>query len=247
MQGRRAVQCRVFTSACCLAVLSVLADRAVAQQAVSQPSAALTAMDYIEIQQLVNRLNFALDYCTNGGRAFADLFVEGGQFIIDQGDGKTTVRRTRNELIALAGGPDCTSRKSPPSSDTRTSPKASSSSRPPTAPADAVRDLPGEQGALLQRRDGRPARHLSRRIRQDLGGLAFSIAGGMRSTRMRRADSAFHRGASCSRRRISSTASGLSRRTPAPPVLPPPVGAGAAGPALGLGGTTPSASANTAG
>jgi len=104
-------RCRVFTRVCCLIVLSVLPARAVAQQ-----TAVLTAMDYIEIQQLVNRLNFALDYCTNGGRAFADLFVEGGQFIIDQGDGKTTVRRTRNELIALAGGPDCASRTSPPSS-----------------------------------------------------------------------------------------------------------------------------------
>ncbi len=27
----------------------------------------LTAMDYIEIQQLVNKLSFALDYCTHGG------------------------------------------------------------------------------------------------------------------------------------------------------------------------------------
>jgi hypothetical protein len=94
-----------------VAVLSVLPDRAVAQQITT-----LTAMDYIEIQQLVNRLNFALDYCTSGGRAFADLFVEGGQFIIDQGGGKMTVRRTRNELIALAGGPDCASRRSPPNS-----------------------------------------------------------------------------------------------------------------------------------
>ena len=101
----------VFTRVCCLAVLSVFPDRAVAQQ-----TATLTAMDYIEIQQLVNRLNFALDYCTSGGRTFADLFVEGGQFIIDQGDGKTIVRRTRNELIALAGGPDCASRKAPPTS-----------------------------------------------------------------------------------------------------------------------------------
>lgn len=104
-------RCGAFTRVCCLAVLSVLPDWAAAQQTTT-----LTAMDYIEIQQLVNRLNFALDYCTNGGRAFADLFVDGGQFIIDQGDGKTTTRRTRDELIRLAGGPDCASRKSPPSS-----------------------------------------------------------------------------------------------------------------------------------
>ena len=100
---------RVFAAVCCLAV-SIPPDHAAGQ------TAALTAMDYVEIQQLVNRLNFALDYCTSGGLAFAELFVEGGQFVIDQGDGKTTVRRTRDELIALAGGPDCASRKSPPSS-----------------------------------------------------------------------------------------------------------------------------------
>jgi hypothetical protein len=107
MQSNR---CRVFAAVGCLAVLSIPPDRAAGQ------AAALTAMDYVEIQQLVNRLNFALDYCTSGGRAFAELFAEGGQFVIDQGDGKTTVRRTRDELIALAGGPDCASRKSPPSS-----------------------------------------------------------------------------------------------------------------------------------
>jgi hypothetical protein len=76
----------------------------------------LTAIDHIEIQQLVNKLNFALDYCTNGGQDFVDLFIEGGRFIIDQGDGMPTVRETRDELIALAWGPDCEARRTPPSS-----------------------------------------------------------------------------------------------------------------------------------
>jgi hypothetical protein len=81
-----------------------------------QPSAQLTAMDYIQIQQLVNRLNFALDYCGNGGRTFADLFVAGGRYVIDRGDGTPTVRDTRDALIALAGGPGCESRRTAPSS-----------------------------------------------------------------------------------------------------------------------------------
>ena len=76
----------------------------------------LTAMDYVQIQQLVNRLNFALDYCGNGGRTFADLFVDGGRYIIDRGDGKPIVRDTRDALIALAGGPGCESRRTAPSS-----------------------------------------------------------------------------------------------------------------------------------
>lgn len=81
-----------------------------------QRQQALSAMDFIEIQQLVNRLNFALDYCGNGGRDFADLFVDGGRFVIDQGDGMPSVRDTREALIALAGGPGCESRRTPPTS-----------------------------------------------------------------------------------------------------------------------------------
>jgi SnoaL-like domain len=76
----------------------------------------LSALDYIEIQQLVNRLNFALDYCTNGGRDFAQLFIDGGQFIIDEGNGKPQVFNTRQQLIALAGGPDCLALQSAPRS-----------------------------------------------------------------------------------------------------------------------------------
>jgi hypothetical protein len=93
-----------------IASLSVIQERAPAQR-----EAALSAIDYVEIQQLVNRLNFALDYCGNGGRAFADLFVADGQFTIDSGDGMPSVRSGRDELIALAGGPDCESRRTPPS------------------------------------------------------------------------------------------------------------------------------------
>lgn len=84
--------------------------------ALPQDAAALTAMDYIEIQQLVNKLNFALDYCGNAGRDFADLFVEGGRYIIDRGDEAPIVRDTRDGLIAIAGGPDCDARRRAPSS-----------------------------------------------------------------------------------------------------------------------------------
>jgi SnoaL-like domain len=77
----------------------------------------LTAMDHIQIQQLVNRLNFALDYCSNGGRDFADLFVEGGRFVIDEGNGTPRVFGNREQLIALAGGPDCKANQLPPRSD----------------------------------------------------------------------------------------------------------------------------------
>jgi hypothetical protein len=83
--------------------------------ALAQRMPALTAMDYIEIQQLVNRFNFALDYCTDHGNDLANLFIDAGQYVIDQGDGNPTVIDTRERLIALAGGPDCESRRTPPS------------------------------------------------------------------------------------------------------------------------------------
>jgi hypothetical protein len=79
----------------------------------------LSAMDYIEIQQLVNRLSFALDYCGNGGMDFADLFVTGGQFIIDEGNGKPRVFNSREQLIEVAGGPDCKVNQTPPRSYVR--------------------------------------------------------------------------------------------------------------------------------
>jgi hypothetical protein len=74
----------------------------------------LTAMDYIQIQQLVNRLNLALDYCGNGGRDFAALFTADGEYIIDEGGGKQRSIRGPEQLAALAGGPDCAAIKTAP-------------------------------------------------------------------------------------------------------------------------------------
>lgn len=104
----------LVTAASCIACLTGMLLTPGAASA--QTAATLTALDYVQIQQLVNRLNFALDYCGNGGRAFADLFVDGGRYIIDRGDNQPIVRDTRDALIALAGGPSCESRRTPPSS-----------------------------------------------------------------------------------------------------------------------------------
>ena len=82
----------------------------------AQRAPVLSALDYAEIEQLVHRLHFALDYCTNGGRDFADLFVAGGQYVLDEGDGKPRAFDTRAKLIELAGGPDCQAVRSPPRS-----------------------------------------------------------------------------------------------------------------------------------
>ena len=76
----------------------------------------LTALDYAQIQQLVNRLSFALDYCTRGGKDFAELFAPGGRYIIDEGPGKQRVNEGPEALARLAGGPDCKGLDEPPRS-----------------------------------------------------------------------------------------------------------------------------------
>lgn len=101
----------LVAGAACVAVFSPLRKPAQAQG-----NMALTAMDYIEIQQLVNKLGFALDYCIDGGQAFADLFVDGGGYIVDDGSGNLLQFNTRDQLIRTAAGPDCESRVTPPSS-----------------------------------------------------------------------------------------------------------------------------------
>jgi hypothetical protein len=93
----------VLRTAACL-VFSLATRHA----AVAQPVAPLTAMDYIEIQQLVAKFSFTLDYCMNRGKDFADLFIDGGWYSIDPGNGKPpTLFATRERLEQLAGGPDC--------------------------------------------------------------------------------------------------------------------------------------------
>lgn len=75
----------------------------------------LSALDYIQIQQLVYRLNLALDYCGRGGRDFADLFTADGQYVIDDAG---AVRRYvgAQQLAGVAGGPDCAATRVEPRS-----------------------------------------------------------------------------------------------------------------------------------
>ncbi len=98
------------------ALALALCVSAVPRPSSAQSATSLTPADYMEIEQLVHRLHFALDYCASGGRDFADLFVPGGQYVIDAGDGKPKVVSTREQLVALAGGPGCEAVRTPPRS-----------------------------------------------------------------------------------------------------------------------------------
>ena len=64
----------------------------------SRPTPVLTAMDYVQIRQLVSRYAYALDTGGNNGYDFADLFTADGQFIDPNATG-------REQLAALARSP----------------------------------------------------------------------------------------------------------------------------------------------
>jgi hypothetical protein len=71
--------------------------------------ATLTAMDYIEIQQLVNAYGQDIDTCANNGYDYADLYTPDGVFIdkySDEGFQKGGLQRAkgRDELAAASWG-----------------------------------------------------------------------------------------------------------------------------------------------
>jgi SnoaL-like domain len=72
-----------------LALVNVLAQ--------SKPAPVLTAMDYVQIRQLVSRYAYALDTGGNNGYDFADLFLPDGEFIDPNAKG-------REQIAALARG-----------------------------------------------------------------------------------------------------------------------------------------------
>src|ERR1019366_2841295 len=68
----------------------------------------LTALDYIEIQQLANRYAQAIDTCSNNGYDYADLYTTDGTFtdnFTEEGFAKHgLVRAVGREALARAAG-----------------------------------------------------------------------------------------------------------------------------------------------
>ena len=88
-----------------LAIAVVRADAAdnVSKQATPMR---LTALDYIEIQQLSARYAFAIENCTNHGYDYADLYTDDGTFAVSQrwGDPGKVYARGREALAQVDGG-----------------------------------------------------------------------------------------------------------------------------------------------
>jgi hypothetical protein len=65
-----------------------------------RPPIELTALDYIEIEQLNRRYAWAIDTCAEDGFAYADLYTSDGTFV----DGQTGRRWQGRERLAEAAG-----------------------------------------------------------------------------------------------------------------------------------------------
>jgi hypothetical protein len=96
---------KVWVAAVCMGVLGLVVVRG-QQPAVRTPAVpmTLTALDYIEIQQLVARYSRALDTCSNNGYDYADLYTADGWFAAGRGDQVGTKFQGRDRLADAAGG-----------------------------------------------------------------------------------------------------------------------------------------------
>ena len=132
----------------------------------------LTALDYLEIEQLVYRYGYALDTGADNGFAYADLYAPDGDFHRNQSRPERSDYQGRERLAALArGGKRGPNFVSHYVTNVVVEP----------APGGAVgRTYVGilEIGNGGNRRDeqGRPRRSLQRRLRQDAARVALQIA-----------------------------------------------------------------------
>ncbi|HEX6997214.1 MAG TPA: nuclear transport factor 2 family protein [Gammaproteobacteria bacterium] len=92
-----------------VAAAFLIASCAIAASAARAQSGAggapqLTALDYIEIQQLVARYARAIDTCSNNGYDYADLFTPDGAFIPAFNGELGEAWRGRERLAEVSGG-----------------------------------------------------------------------------------------------------------------------------------------------
>ena len=87
-----------------IVVCAVASRTACAQTRSSSVPQALTALDYIEIQQLVAKYARAIDTCSNNGYDYADLFTPDGAFIPSLNGQPSAPIQGRERLAEVSGG-----------------------------------------------------------------------------------------------------------------------------------------------
>ncbi|MGH7634575.1 MAG: nuclear transport factor 2 family protein, partial [Gemmatimonadaceae bacterium] len=82
---------------------AILASPALAQKP-AQQHVELTALDYIQIQQLVAKYARAIDTCSNNGYDYADLYTPDGVFLPMVNGKSITGIQGREKLAEVSGG-----------------------------------------------------------------------------------------------------------------------------------------------
>jgi hypothetical protein len=90
---------RNFTGA-----LAVVAGLALPATCLAQKPVELTALDYIQIQQLVAKYARAIDTCSNNGYDYADLYTPDGIFLPMVNGKSVTGIQGREKLAEVSGG-----------------------------------------------------------------------------------------------------------------------------------------------
>ena len=89
--------------------LGFVAGRVELQSAVAADTGKLSALDYDEITQLINRYAYGIDTCGGNGYDYANVFTTDGQFIDKNSDagfaaGGRVLAKGRDALAELVGG-----------------------------------------------------------------------------------------------------------------------------------------------
>jgi hypothetical protein len=94
-----------------LVVLAFFAGRGgmIGGTAVAAEGSALSALDYQEITQLINRYAYGIDTCGGNGYDYANVFTTDGEFVDKNSDagfaaGGRVLAKGRDALAALVGG-----------------------------------------------------------------------------------------------------------------------------------------------
>ena len=87
-----------------VAVVCLAASAGAIAQSGSPKAGELTALDYIEIEQLVAKYARAIDTCSNNGYDYADLFTADGAFVPSFDGRRGNAVQGRERLAAVSGG-----------------------------------------------------------------------------------------------------------------------------------------------
>ena len=99
MRGVIVMTIRTFTATISIAAILALPAPSLAQQPME-----LTALDYIQIQQLIARYARAMDTCSNNGYDYADLYTTDGIFLPNINGREIAGIQGREALAEVSGG-----------------------------------------------------------------------------------------------------------------------------------------------